>query len=171
MNNLKSIHTAFTMYADDNYGYIPLATAVTPDWKLQKGGFGSLYSYAKTEKIFVCVNSTPKSAMPVYEIVLPVAGSGTPRKIKGSYHYWPHLYRAGGNMPKLDVNLRDRSLELYNSGFSAKSIERAIYLGGPLIDCFLHNMESNNTYGNGVLVLSMKGNVKFTPVDGYPWTY
>lgn len=170
MSNLRTIHQALQMYADDRDGYIPIVQEwSTPgDFTKQKYGFGALYAYTKNDGVFLCSNSTTKSAMPPYKVAVDLTGR---KWIDASYHFWPHLYsvKPYPSPARLDVNLNNTELGLYRSGFSAKIIEDAKRIGGPLVDCFLHNYDSSQVAGKGVLVLTIKGNVKFMPCDDYPW--
>lgn len=169
INNLRTLSQALQMYADDNLGYMPVVVSLSADWTKQTHGLGDLYPYTRNDKVFMCDNSNKKSVMPPYELQLPPKGRYI-KRVYGSYHFWSILYAVRGKTAaRLDANINDPMLTLYHYGFSPKSVQQAKSLGGPLMECFLHNFDSNSKLGKGVLMLSMKGNVLYVPSDGYPW--
>lgn len=179
IGNLRSIHQTLTMYADDNQGYMPWEpTGMDEYWLRQRGGFGMLYDYARKGEIFKCplakkydVFGTKPSAQELAKFANdpePVGLVVRPNNItfEASYHFWPQVYRLQ-NSPapaRLDVNPKNKQLILW--GWFPSSAERCVQLGGPLVDNFLHSYERGR---NGVLCLSLKGNVRFLPADTYPF--
>ena len=183
INNLESIYRAIVMYADDHDGCLPMSPepinwSVSDPWKEQQRGFGWLFPYSRNAGVFRCMNASDKKMPsgkyitepePIYTIYIPMY-SPTALTIKASYHFWPHLYSVDGSHPaRITANVRDRSLAIYRAGFSAESLSRCIELGGPLVDNFLHSIEGRDITCKGVLCLSMRGNVKFVPLDSYPF--
>jgi hypothetical protein len=56
------------------------------------------------------------------------------------------------------------------TSFNDKTKETCRKLGGPLADNFLHNLQGDRTKDQrGVLMLNIKGQVKFLPANGYPF--
>lgn len=180
MNNFKSIHQALTLYADDSQGLLPTPPlARTPNWSKQEKGFGLLFDYSRKGEMFLCPNAREYDDTPMGQAKREKDGEAIyqcyrPNGLffKASYHFWPQVYMrydAAKNdyLPaRFDTDLKDRSLYLWRAFPNA--VERCVELKGPLIYNFLHPYDSDGSR-NGVLALSMKGHVKFLPLDGYPF--
>ncbi len=181
--NLSQIYRALTLYSDDSQGCMPMSprSVIDGTFTYQDRGMGWLYPYTRKADVFRCMNASDRKVgnqwltYPewVYTIYYPNYDTSNPKMIplKGSYHFWPHLYSTNMNTPaRLSANYKDRGLVLYTgSGFKPESIKRCEELGGPLVDNFLHNLDGKNGTQKGVLVLSLRGNVRFIPADGYPF--
>jgi len=176
-SNLKQIYNACVMYADDNNGYLPQypkdLSSGSRSYAVQTDGFASLYAYTKSGAVFLCPNvkkydGTMTGSERGYSKIYYGPTNST-QWFKGSYDFWPQIYQStNAKAAKLDVDLDDPTLNLYNWGYSAVKIQQAKELGGPLCDCLHHAM---NTEGDqGVLSLNIKGgNVTFKPAGTYPW--
>lgn len=177
-NNLRSIHQALAMYADDNNAFMPWPPAGNSIWSVQRFGFGLLFDYSRKGDIFKCqlakkydvFEGTPsqqvlakhsKDPEPVYRCVRPNG-----RWFEASYHFWPQVYQLyGSSAPaRFDADPKNRELNLWH--WFPTSAEKCVQLGGPLVDNFLHAYEPNRA---GVLCLAMKGHVRFLPAEAYPF--
>lgn len=181
MGNFKNLYLAVTMYCDNTGGYMPMYPVPrgpanqNSGWTIQDQGFASLYPYTKSGRIFACPNSKPwgqpgyDTGSPKYTICYPSYATPNHAEFPGSYHFWPHNYsenptRIGG---RLDAVLYNKNLQFYRLGMTPEKLQRFIDIGGPLIDDFLHLMDAGSGK-KGVLMLNLKGAVKFLPADGYP---
>jgi len=180
VGNLRSIYQALNMYADDNTGHMPMGPSphgpsnINGGFSEQDHGFASLWKYVKTEKSFCCPSArdwgTPgcDTREPRYLVDSPYYGASNVIKFHASYHFWPHLYSPSWSIaPRLDADLHDKTLLLYAS-IAAVKVQSCIDLGGPLCDDFLHNIDATSNK-NGVLMLNMKGSVRFMAASAYPF--
>lgn len=188
VNNMRQIYMAIRMYADDYAGYMPLFpkdVSSRRDRSVQRDGFSLLKSYCKTSRtnIFLCPLSgtrngqfmnpaAQKAAMlnePPYDVVFP------DRTVwQCSYHFYPRVYSYptrsgdGWTQGRLDCNLTDRDLFL-NKNYTRTQAKKAIEIGGPLVDNYLHFYSRDEKVQYGVLTLTVKGTVKFLPKGQHPW--
>lgn len=179
ISNLRTIHQALTMYADDTNALMPYPPVGNSIWSVQRNGFGMLYQYSRKGNVFRCsmartyavFEGTPSSRElerhaadpePVYRCTRPNG-----MWFEASYHFWPQVYQVyGSSAPaRFDADIKNRNLVLWRS--YPNSAPRCLELGGPIVDNFLHAYGDEKK--NGVLCLSMKGNVKFLPADAYPF--
>lgn len=173
LGNFQSIYKAICMYADMNNGYMPTPPqAITADWTQQQKGFGCLWNYVRKDQTFLCQNAKnpgTTGADPLestYTTYYPFY-TATARPIKASYHFWPQSFQLNipnSPPPRLDVDLRNPQLCTWIG--DQEKAKRRVALGGPLLENFLHPLSSNK---RGVLMLNIKGQVKFLPVDTYPY--
>lgn len=175
LGNFRSIYQAICMYADNNNGFIPIQPlALTADYSQQEKGFACLWNYVKTDKVFLCPNARPIGSPGAdlweasYTTYFPARGPSA-RPITASYHFWPVSFQLNIADPppaRLDVDLRNRELNTW-LGDPVKAARR-VALGGPLVANFLHALAAGSDK-KGVLMLNIKGQVKFMPMDGYPY--
>jgi prepilin-type N-terminal cleavage/methylation domain-containing protein len=180
INNFRNIHWALTMYADDTNGLMPYPPTGNQIWSIQSRGFGMLYSYSRKGDIFLCpmakeydiFNGNPlqreldryaQDPEAVYHCYRPNG-----MWFRASYHFWPQVYQIYGSTApaRLDADLKNRNLNLWH--WFPDAAPRCVELRGPLADNFLHSYGEKG-YQNGVLCLSLKGNVRFLPADAYPF--
>jgi prepilin-type N-terminal cleavage/methylation domain-containing protein len=175
IGNFRSIYQALNMYADNNHGFMPMPPQqVNGGYVQQEMGFACLWNYVRNNKVFLCPSAkdpgTP-GADPwetAYTTYYP-ANVPNARAIKASYHFWPQSYRlniADSPPPRLDVDLNNRQLCIWLG--DQRKAARRVALGGPLVMNFLHPLDASSNR-NGVLMLNIKGVVKFMPMDGYPY--
>lgn len=175
VGNFRTIYQAICMYAENNHGYMPMPPhPITADFAVQERGFACLWNYVRNNKVFLCPDAKDAGSPgadplePAYTTHYP-AYSTSVRQIKASYHFWPQsyqLYIENAPPPRLDVDLKNRQLCLW-VGDEKKAARRAA-VGGPLVDNFLHPL-APGTDKAGVLMLNLKGQVRFLPMDGYPY--
>jgi hypothetical protein len=56
-----------------------------------------------------------------------------------------------------------------NRCYTRAQAKKAVEVGGPLVDNFLHFYSRDEKAQHGVLTLTVKGTVKFLPKGQYPW--
>ena len=181
ISNFRNIHWALTMYADDNHGFMPYPPLASNSiWSLQSRGYGMLYSYSRKSDIFLCsmakeydvFGASPTQQELDRHVRDPEAVYHCFRPngmwFRASYHFWPQVYQIyGSSLPaRLDVDLNNRNLNLWH--WFPNTAPRCVALRGPLSDNFLHSYGEKGRQ-NGVLCLSIKGNVRFLPADAYPF--
>lgn len=175
VGNMKQIYSALTMYADDNYGNMPIQPADYggSNFAKQQYGFACIYPYIKKSQVFCCPTAREygttvadqakrsKDREPIYTVYRENG-----QTFKGSYHFWVWIYQLNNSsLPaKLDVNLNDRNLNLWKSWPNVAA--NCAKMNGPLVDNFLHRLSENE---KGVLVMTTKGSIKFMPTEGYPF--
>lgn len=187
VGNMRSISQALNMYADDYVGYIPMSPRDQGgSFAQQDRGFGSMWKYTKNNKVFLCPNAKDANKPgadplePAYTTYYPEYANSV-HSFKASYHFWPGLYSPKAQdqpdprnptIPaRLDADIRDPRNVLHNDfnpPLDYTTLQRCITLGGPLVDNFLHNYDASQGR-KGVLCLSLKGNVRFLPANGYPF--
>lgn len=177
IGNFRSIHQALNMYADNNNGFMPMPPqAYGGDYAVQDRGLASMWNYVRNSKVFLCPNAKDADSPgvdpmePAYTTYYPGYGIANARAIKASYHFWPQSYQINTRYqdppppPRLHVDLNNRQLCIWD-GDQTKAARR-VALGGPLVANLLHPMAADR---KGILILNMKGQVKFLPADGYPY--
>lgn len=177
LGNFRSIYQAVNMYADNNQGYMPMPPrAQNASWSLQDLGFGCLWNYVRNNKVFLCPNAKPAgtpgadSMEPSYTTYYPAYGATNAHAIKASYHFWPQSYQLNipnSPPPRLDVDLNNHQLCIWVGADQTKAARR-VALGGPLVENFLHPLDAS-AGRKGILMLNIKGQVRFMPADGYPY--
>lgn len=140
----------------------------------QDRGFGCMWKYVKNNKVFLCPTAkdpgTPGAdpMEPTYTTYYPAYGNNA-LPIKASYHFWPQSYQlniANAPPPRMDVDLNNHQLCMWQ-GNQVNAARRAA-LGGPLVMNFLHPLDPTSGR-KGVVMLNIKGAVRFLPLDGYPY--
>ena len=175
IGNFRTIYQALNMYADNNNGCMPMPSdQINGSYAQQQKGFGCMWNYVRNNKAFLCPNAkdagTPGAdpMEPAYTTYYPAYGPNA-RAIKASYHFWPQTYQLNipnAPPPRLDVDLQNRELRIWR-GDQTKAARR-VALRGPLVMNFLHPVAPGSDR-KGVLMLNIKGQVRFMPMDGYPY--
>lgn len=182
ISNFGQVYKGLAMYADDHQGYMPPRAFPyggadgNYGYSKQDQGWGPIYTYIRNGGVFLCQNSSDRKVggewvtplEPTFTVYVPTFEAAA-NTFQASYHFWPQVYAVPGNSARFNQNLRDPDIALNKGGdISANAARRCIALGGPLADNFLHSIDSSGDK-KGVICLSMRGNVKFLPADGYPF--
>lgn len=181
VNNLRQVHVALSLYADDYNGYMPRFKDLSSkkDGSRQSEGPALLQTYVRNKNVFFCPNARNLNAKSLgerpYELVLPEGGSW-----QCSYHMLcddygsraQNYYQTGQSwMPgRMDCNVADRNIKLLEAcGYDEARYKKAVAYGGPLVDNYLHIYGDKGVDQMGVLFVNLRGTVQFVPNSQYPF--
>jgi prepilin-type N-terminal cleavage/methylation domain-containing protein len=129
VSNMKNIHTGLTMYADDFNGGLPRDPNPTNwndiFWSEQIRGFGDMWNYVKKDNVFFCPTArpprtsvtNPEASKKDVEILYKIYHKEPNRAVylRGSYHFWPQLFRVGDQPARLDDFMQVLAVSLKTS--------------------------------------------------------